>query len=347
MSICYYLFDMRRISPRALVIIATCAMILPMGAQASESGLSDIQQGSALDQAVTYLKTKGILSGYADGTFKPKKGVNRAEAIKILIAPFAANATVTSSPYSDVKTGTWYLPFVETARTQGVIDGPPKKAVFNPDKPITRMEFMKMMLLTYKEDPNAYGEIKLPLAPDVTDPSAWYYPYLRYSLSASVMMIDQQDGMLHPGAELTREDAALYLYRYLMYKADRRTQALLSESESEIVVVLGSLDSSSYDQAEYASARALIAARGVYASRPDLPIVKGALKITEAFRTLVRGYKAGMSKDLDTAIELAKQAWSLADQAQAANPDIKELADHVKEISKNMADSARNTKSQL
>src|SRR3989344_8997908 len=37
--------------------------------------------------AVEYLKSTGVLQGYADGTFRPDAKVNRAEATKIIVAP--------------------------------------------------------------------------------------------------------------------------------------------------------------------------------------------------------------------------------------------------------------------
>ena len=200
-----------------------------------------------------------------------------------------------------------------------------------------------MLLLAHKIDPNSFGEIRLPLSSDASNPDEWYYPYLRYAITSSMTMVNA-DGTLAPGKELTRGDTSLLLYRLLMYKEGRRTQALLSEAETEILIVLGSLENNDITQAEYASARGLLAARGAHASKPDNPVVQGALKTTEAFRALVRGYRAGLNKNYDETIELAGNAWQLADAAKQRNPDIETLSLQVQKIAEELANDARAQK---
>ncbi|MEI8230513.1 MAG: S-layer homology domain-containing protein [Candidatus Peregrinibacteria bacterium] len=306
----------------------------------------DIDQKSALGEAAQFLQSQGIIGGYPDGTFHPNQKVGRAEAIKMIVSPLIKKeslALLTTTPFTDVKPTDWYLPYVEAARQNKIIDGPPTKPQFNGAKPIAKMEFIKMLLLAYKIDPNTYSEIKLPLATDVTDTSAWYYPYLRYSLSASLTMVSK-DGTLAPGQELTRGDTALLLYRYIMYRNGRRTQALLSEAESEILVVLGNLNPQTLEQAEYASARALIAARGANATASNDSIVQGALKVTESFRAIVRGFRAGVSQQYDDAIRLCGDAWNLAASAKTLSPALATVSEQIQSISKQIADSARTAK---
>lgn len=332
---------------RLLAGIFTLSVLLPSFALAAETGaFRDIPAGSPAAEAAEYLRSVGILSGYPDGTFRPDQKVNRAEAIKIIIAPLLKQEALdqlTSTPFSDIKTGDWYLPFVEAARQNSIVDGPPSKTAFNGTKPVTKMEFVKMLLLAYRIDPNAYSEINLPLSMDVTDPAAWYYPYLRYAVTASMTMITAE-GTFDPGRELTRGDTALILYRFLMYRNGKRTQALLSEAESEIIIVLGSLKENVPEQAEYASARALLAARGANAGAPNQPLVQGALKITEAFRAIVRAYRAGINQQFDESIRLSGDAWNLAARGRELSPSLANLCDQVQTLAKTLAESARTAK---
>ncbi|MBI3331957.1 S-layer homology domain-containing protein [Candidatus Peregrinibacteria bacterium] len=318
----------------------------PAFAQPAPS-FSDLPSGHAAFEAVEYLKTQGVISGYADGTFKPNAKVNRAEAVKILIAPLV-NAQqlgqLAHTPYEDVAADAWYRPYVEAARQSfGIIDGPPQTTVFHGERPVLKVEFIKMLLLANKADVGAYGEIKLPLSVDVTNTEEWFYPYIRYAVSSSITMISA-DGTLSPGRELTRSDVALFLHRFLMYREGRRTQALLSEAETEIHNILDSLEKNDITQAEQASARALIAARGAHASKPTEAVTQGAVKTTEAFRALVRAYRAGVSGDLDTVIALASEAWNLAAKAKELDPTLASISDQVQQTAKNMADSARALK---
>ena len=332
-----------------ITAISMLGMSVPMvGAQ--EPSFSDVPEESEIFPAVEYLKSAGIISGYDDGTFRPNKKVNRAEAVKIIVAPLLTQEQLdqaTSTVFDDIPGDAWYLPYIEWARQAfGILDGPPKKPSFLGVQPVVKVEFLKMLLLANKVDPNMYSEIKLPLSDDVTDPDAWFYPFMRYAISSSMIMIGD-DGMLHPASELTRGDVALLMFRFLMYKDNRRTQALLSETEQEIVIVLNSLETNNITQAEYASARGLLAAFGAYTSRPDTGVVKGALKIAESFRALVRAYRAGLNLQLDEVIRLAGEAWNKAEEAKGMSEDVKNIAEQVQASAKTMADSARELKAQV
>ena len=228
----------------------TLTFLTPLTAFAQQAAsFSDVPSTHRIYQAVEYLKEKGIISGYSDGTFKPDRKVNRAEAVKIIVAPLVSAeelALHTSSVFSDVPAAAWYLPYVESARTKfGIIDGPPTKTAFFGEKPVIKAEFLKMLLLAQGVQTNTtYEEITFPLATDVTNSNEWFYPHMRFAIASSMTMVSK-DGFLAPGWELTRGDVSLLLYRYLMYKEGRRTQALLSETENEIVNTLKMLDEKS------------------------------------------------------------------------------------------------------
>lgn len=314
-------------------------------AQETQQSFSDVPLDHWAYGAVEYLKEKGIIQGYSDGTFKPDKGVNRAEAAKIIIAPLVSAeelAVYAESVFDDIPRGTWFLPYVEVGRQRlNVIDGPPKKTAFKGESPVLKVEFFKMLLLAHKIDPvGSYNEIKLPLSSDVANPDEWFYPYVRYAITASMTMIGQ-DGLLQPGKQLSRGEVAALTHRFLMYKEGRRTQALLSETESEIVILLKLLEQNDVVQAEYASARALLAARGALTSRPDASIVKAAMKTAEGFRTLVRGYRAGVEKRYQEVVDRSKEAWNLAAKAIEFDAGMQNIATQMQEIASKMADEAR------
>lgn len=332
-----------RLLPR-LSVFATLPLFAVFAPIANAASYSDVPTTHSAYNALQYLSEKGILKGYDDGTFRPSKNVTRAEAIKVIVSAVSPGKTFTpdgESAYTDVPGDIWYEPYVSAANSDlRIIDGPPKTDLFRGDKNVTKAEFLKMFLLAQKTDPLAYDEIKLPIASDVTDMDSWYYPYMRFAITASMIMV-QPDGTLNPGQELTRGQVALILHRYFMYQDGRRTQSLLSAAESDLINVLQMLDQKSVEQATYASARALLAVRGAHAKSPDAPLVQGAVKITQAFRSLVRGYIAGSLGDNEAAVTLAKEAWSLAGMAREKTADLSTLADQVQVIASNMADTAR------
>lgn len=337
------------VSTRFLSVLTVASILAtPVSAFAQTSSFKDVPTSHPASAAVEYLKSKGIINGYPDGTFRPDAKVNRAEALKIIVAPYVSAdvlATATESVYGDVPQGAWFLPYVEAARQLlGVIDGPPAKTNFNPTANVNKAEFVKMLLIANKVDANTtLGEIRGGLATDVTGPDQWYYPFMRFAVASSMTMVDEQ-GNLNPGQELTRAQVALLLYRLEMFKQGRRTQALLTEAETEIINVLSLFEKQDVVNAEFAATRSTVAARGALISAPDETIVKGAVKISEGFQSLVQAYKAGLSGDFDGAITLAGNAWNSAAKAMEFSPGLTQVATQMQGIAKSLADDARAMK---
>ena len=294
-----------------------------------------------------YLKSKGIVGGYPDGTFKPKQQVNRAEALKLILSPVLPEDRLSiyaHSLFTDVPDGSWFLPYTEAARsTLGVISGPPEKTKFLPGDPIKMSEFLKMFLLTQHVDPQgSYKELTEPLSSDVSS-DMWFFPFIRYALSSSMIMI-HDDGTLRPQETLTREDVAQLMYRYFMYKAGRRSQALLSVTEAEISNLMAMIDANDPDQAAFAAARSLVTSRGALTSDPKADVVRGAVKTAEGFHFILQAYLAEKAGNLEDAIAKAGAAWNTASKARELSPSLVDMANQMQDLAKKLADSARQMK---
>ena len=324
------------------VTLIVIAMILP-SARAAGGPFSDVPPGNELANAVEYLKAQGIVNGYSDGTFRPDQLVERAEAVKILVTAKGVDdvSSMKTSSYSDVPSGAWFLPYVEWSfQKLHIIDGPPKSTAFHPSRNVTKAEFIKMVLLSQGADPNSYSEITLPLSSDVTDPKAWYYPTMRLAIALS-MTDAGKAGTIQPARNLSRADVALLLYRYLQYKSGNRTQALLTEVENNLLLTTQNLNGKNVREAEYASARALLAARGAHDIASNQSIVNAALKLTEAYRALVRGYQASLNKQFSAAAKLCTDAWSIAKTATQFDPGVTSLSQKVQKSAQDLAKQCR------
>ncbi len=308
------------------------------------AAFSDLPNGSAAYDAVEYLSAKGIVNGYPDGTFKPSNPVNRAELAKLLVT--SRNATPSAEEFNgcfpDVQKE-WFAAYVCYAKAQGWLGGYPDGS-FKPAATVTKAEAMKMMLEAQAMDENSYGEIRLPLSDDVNDPNAWYYPYMRLGIATSMTMIGT-DGTLGVSRTLDRQATSLLLFRLLTFKEGRRSQALLNEVESEIIITDQTL-LENFVQAEYASARGLLAARGALATAPDAALVKAVVKIAESYRALVRALAAGREKNYDETIRLDGDAWNLAAKAKEMSSDanIVKISEQIQLRAQQMANDAREAK---
>ncbi len=323
-------------------IALSCALPSLALAQSIDTPFSDIPKDSPILPAAEYMKAKGILTPAAQ--FKPNDKLTRAQAAKILVAPIVSPdqlAQVKQTTFTDVPAGAWYLPYVEAAKQLGIVS---PAAMFNGDKPVTKAAFIKMLLISRKLDASsAFSDFTYPLSTDVANPSEWYYPLLRYALASSMTAVGK-DGNLSPARELTRGDMALLYYRLEMYMADRRTQALLSQTETDIGNVLQMLDAKNVEQAEYASNRAIISARGALTSKPNDLLIQGAVKVAKGFQLLVQGYRAGISGNLDGVIAASKEAYAAADKAKSLSPGLSAVTMQMQAIAKTMADDARAAK---
>src|SRR3989344_1520454 len=245
----------------ALLLVSTAAH-----AQ-TERSFSDVAPDHPAYEAVEYLKSQGIIGGYDDGTFQPSRKVNRAEAVKIIAAPrISADAfeelKKTAIGFTDVPQDAWYVPFLAAAvNAFKFIDGPPKRTAFEGSRPVLKAEFVKMLLVANGVDSSAtFGEIQDPLSADVQDRGEWYYSHMRTAIAYSLTQVNEEEN-LSPGVELSRGDVALIMHRFLMFQEERRTQALLSEAESEITRILDALGRNDSAAASRAAIRSILATR--------------------------------------------------------------------------------------
>lgn len=104
--------------------------------------------------AIEYMYQNAIVSGYPDGTFKPKNKINRAEFTKIIAEATIPESTIenclnqadNSNIFNDVNTADWYAKYVCAAKEQGIIGGYPD-GTFGPEKEISFVEASKIITL--------------------------------------------------------------------------------------------------------------------------------------------------------------------------------------------------------
>jgi hypothetical protein len=342
-------------SPRFLsALLTVCSLatslLTSVPAHAQGASFSDVPSTHPAHDAIVYLRDQGLIKGYADGTFKPNQEVDRAAAVKMILAGRVTDDQViglANPGFTDIPSDAWYTGYVAKAKEFGIIDGPPKATSFNGSRPVIRAEFLKLLLLAQQMNPSSYSEIQSPLANDVNDPNAWFYPYFRLGLATSIVDIDP-NGMLYPEKKMTRGDVAMSVYLLLMYKQNRRTQALLTNTETELAGnVMPNLNAQGLAAAKMAHARALVAVRGALTSRPDSAVVKGAVKVTEGLGALVEAYEAGVSGNPDQVITLAGKAYNLSVQAKEFSPSLDTIVTNIQTIAHNMAEEARALKAKV
>ena len=328
------------------MILRITGVLLLLGSTTAASAapsFSDVPEQHPAFSAAEYLREEGILEGYADGTFRPTVTVNRAEAIKIIVTGLIDQPAdvAAQTPFTDVPSDAWFAPYTLHAYEQlQIIDGPPAMRSFFPECTVTKAEFLKMLLLAYDIDAvNSYGDITYPLASDVADSTAWFYPYMRYAITAS--MIAPRETLLEPGEPLTRSDVADILYSLLLYRDGKRTQTLLSTAENEILTAYRMIESDAPQQAKFAAARAIVASRGALSSQPTESVIKATVKTSEAAFAMASASLKIEERNTTGAIADAGTAWHLAEKAKTFSSSLNALANQAQKMAAKLADEAR------
>lgn len=174
--------------------------LLPM--TVSAAGFSDVPTSSPAYDAINYVQSEGIVSGYPDGTYKPNATVNRAELTKIIVESLFDENDIESCDteqiqFSDINDDAWYVPYLCVAVEDGIISGY-EDGTFHGERTVNLAEASKIITKGIFED---------------IDPPAdweeWYTPYVQVlaeegALPTTLTTID---------AGLSRGDLAQIIFR--------------------------------------------------------------------------------------------------------------------------------------
>ena len=107
--------DDKKRNIQELINIKNIEYIIDLGSNTTTQytvNFSDIS-GHWAESTINKWKDKGIIAGYADGTFKPDNPVTRAELAKILTEAFELKEKTSLEEYDDMDSSSWYYPYVQ------------------------------------------------------------------------------------------------------------------------------------------------------------------------------------------------------------------------------------------
>ncbi|WP_416293222.1 DUF4073 domain-containing protein [Paenibacillus illinoisensis] len=86
----------------------------------ARSSFTDVSTDSWAAEAIAYVQSAGLMTGYTDGTFKPDSQLTRAEAVKVLNVLFKRTpaASTGSQSFTDVPASHWAYADIEAAAQQ-------------------------------------------------------------------------------------------------------------------------------------------------------------------------------------------------------------------------------------
>lgn len=199
---------------------STLALVLFLPFMAQAASFQDVPENTLDYNAVEYLKAKGVVNGYSDGTFQPKKTINRAEALKIiLLASGLSGDSSTVIDFPDVHSTDWFYGYVKKGVEKDVVRGY-DDGTFKPANNINVAESLKIILLSFALELPA--SVQNDPYPDVSK-TLWYANYAEYARAKQIIW-PQDNGNLDAGRDITRGEFAQIIYR-LMYIKEKNLES--------------------------------------------------------------------------------------------------------------------------
>jgi predicted DNA-binding antitoxin AbrB/MazE fold protein len=203
---------------RKILLVGVIGGLMPWGLSAQAASFSDVPANHNHYPAIEYLKSKGLIKGYEDGTFKPEQTINRAEALKILflgrdvLKKEDQNSNSEEMAFADVKSSDWFFDYVKRAFQTTIVEGY-EDGTFKPANPINIAESLKIVTIGLNgEVPQATAEKVI--FEDVKN-SDWYFKYVEFLLGKQVLE-PNNELRLEAGKNITRAEFAEITYRLLL-----------------------------------------------------------------------------------------------------------------------------------
>ncbi len=177
-----------------LSIAAAIATVSTVEARAAT--FSDVYESDDHAAAISWMIDEGIAKGYTDGSFRPDRRINRAEAVKLIVsAQGRHDEECADSAFDDVPKNAWFASFVCSAEHAGWLDEDGKNPLFRPSDTINVGELSALLARVY--------------ALDVPEGEPWYAPSMTALASRHIIPADIEA----PGQSVSRSQLAEMLWR--------------------------------------------------------------------------------------------------------------------------------------
>ncbi|MBI3336695.1 S-layer homology domain-containing protein [Candidatus Peregrinibacteria bacterium] len=102
--------------------------------------------------AINVLTNLGVIAGNPDGSFRPRRLLNRAEFVKVALLSHPSSSSFIWGPitcFPDTLHQDWFSPYVCAAKEKGIVEGY-RDGLFRPAQPVTYGEAVKILTVLYE-----------------------------------------------------------------------------------------------------------------------------------------------------------------------------------------------------
>jgi len=201
-----------------LLVVALCLALVPVSATSATIGFKDVPDSYWAYQQIQYLAAKKILSGYADGTFRPENSIKRDEFASMLVTALGLKQYRPAKPtFTDVSPKAWSYGYIEAAVKAGYIKGITTKT-YGPSQYIKRADLAVLMVRAGHKTAEAAKIIE---AVCFANDEAKIPAYARGAMTVAFdthqqYLVYRSGRMVAPLAAATRADCAKGVYMLLV-----------------------------------------------------------------------------------------------------------------------------------
>lgn len=225
----------------ALIAALTTSAIVVPTAQAAEK-FTDVDYTQEYGAAVKDLAVRGIIKGYADGTFKPFADVTRGQAAKIVANVLHLDTKNVEDPkFTDVKPSDDYYGAIAALANKGALLGLADGS-FGVNQAITREQLAQMLTAAYQLESNEVDD--LPFTDIVKYSEAYYAIAPLFENQITKGITPTKFGLKET---VKRSQLAVFIQRMEAMQAKRVTQTFTAKDLDSNFIEAYATDNQSID----------------------------------------------------------------------------------------------------
>ncbi|WP_248929563.1 S-layer homology domain-containing protein [Paenibacillus hamazuiensis] len=204
-----------------LVFALLVSTLMPLTVFGETKQFKDIADSYA-QKEIQSLVEAGVISGYEDNTFQPKKPMTRAELAKIIVLSLGLKENGDkAAAFKDVDPKSWYRGYVGALVESGITEGTSATS-FSPESKVTREELVVFFIRAFGLEDTAK---KLPIdakLSDISDVSEWAKPSVSLAFkNGFINGVQGNDGKLrfNPKDNAERQALARLAYEFKTNKS--------------------------------------------------------------------------------------------------------------------------------
>ena len=177
---------------------------------------SDIQDHWAAE-FIRRLSSLNLITGFADGSFKPDAPLNRSQYAALIVKVFNPNPIRPATQFMDIPSDFWASAAIQTAYRGGFLSGFPDQT-FHPQQTLRRIELITSLVSGLAIPKAEDQETVLNIYQDRDTIPTYAYSAVAAATKAGLVVSYPNSALLQPKQPATRADATAFLYQALVKK---------------------------------------------------------------------------------------------------------------------------------